>query len=128
MKNRNDDSLAASSQPKIRRRDLIKAAAAAAVSLPYFVPASALGKAGRPAPSNRVVMGGIGYGISSYGTPYGWFENPGGFWSDASGVLRNDAPIPAIGEHTVSILTELGLSATTIEDLLAAGVVGCGPA
>lgn len=30
--------------------------------LPYFVPASALGKDGRPAPSERIVIGGIGIG------------------------------------------------------------------
>ena len=43
------------------RRQFLKAAAGA-MALPYFVPASALGKDGRPAPSERVVMGGIGIG------------------------------------------------------------------
>ena len=43
------------------RRQFLKAAAGA-MALPYFVPASALGKDGRPAPSERIVMGGIGIG------------------------------------------------------------------
>ena len=43
-----------------RRRFLQGTAAVAAA--PYFVPASALGRAGRPAPSNRIVMGCIGVG------------------------------------------------------------------
>ena len=43
------------------RRHFLKGAAGA-MALPYFVPASALGKDGRPAPSERIVMGGIGIG------------------------------------------------------------------
>jgi crotonobetainyl-CoA:carnitine CoA-transferase CaiB-like acyl-CoA transferase len=58
------------------------------------------------------------------GTPYGWFENPGGFWSDATGVLRNDRPIPAIGQHTAEVLAELGFSAAQVVDLANDGVVG----
>jgi hypothetical protein len=34
--------------------------AASAVALPYFIPASALGRDGKVAPSNRIVMAGIG--------------------------------------------------------------------
>ncbi|MFM7180888.1 MAG: Gfo/Idh/MocA family protein [Verrucomicrobiales bacterium] len=46
-----------------RRKFLTKGAmAASAVALPYFVPASALGRDGTVAPSNRIVMGGIGIG------------------------------------------------------------------
>jgi predicted dehydrogenase len=36
--------------------------AASAVALPYFIPASALGRDGTVAPSNRILMGGIGIG------------------------------------------------------------------
>lgn len=61
------------------------------------------------------------------GTPYGWFENPGGFWSDRVGVLRNDRPIAAVGQHTVDVLQELGYSAAEVADLLADCVVGTGP-
>jgi predicted dehydrogenase len=42
------------------RRDFLKGGAAA--GLFTIIPASALGKGGRPAPSNRIVMGGIGMG------------------------------------------------------------------
>ncbi len=45
----------------INRRQFLKASAAA-VALPYFIPASAMGKDGRPPPSERIVMGGIGIG------------------------------------------------------------------
>ena len=36
--------------------------ATAAIGFPAIIPASALGNADRPAPSNRIVMGGIGIG------------------------------------------------------------------
>lgn len=51
-----------------RRRFLRKAAGAAAgvTVFPYFVPSSALGKAGTVAPSNRIVMGAIGIGWQGY--------------------------------------------------------------
>jgi hypothetical protein len=46
-----------------RRRFLKRVAmAASAVPLPYFIPASALGRDGAVAPSERIVMGGIGIG------------------------------------------------------------------
>ncbi|MBN1509001.1 MAG: Gfo/Idh/MocA family oxidoreductase [Sedimentisphaerales bacterium] len=46
-----------------RRRFLTQGAvAASAVALPYYVPASALGHDGTIAPSERIVMGGIGIG------------------------------------------------------------------
>ena len=46
-----------------RRRFLTRGAlAASAVALPYYIPASALGRNGVVAPSERIVMGGIGIG------------------------------------------------------------------
>lgn len=46
-----------------RRRFLTRAAmAASAVALPYYIPASALGRDGAVAPSERIVLGGIGIG------------------------------------------------------------------
>ncbi len=46
-----------------RRRFLKRAAmAASAAALPYYIPASALGRDGAVAPSARIVMGGIGLG------------------------------------------------------------------
>ncbi len=46
------------------RRDFIKTTvtAAGAITLPSIIPASALGRAGRPAPSDRITMGVIGTG------------------------------------------------------------------
>lgn len=51
---------------KINRRQFLKgvtAAAAGVIGFPSIVPASALGKAGGPAPSGRIVMAGIGFGM-----------------------------------------------------------------
>lgn len=46
-----------------RRRFLARGtAAASALAVPWFIPASALGRAGTVAPSERIVMGGIGLG------------------------------------------------------------------
>src|SRR6516162_8287025 len=50
-----------SMKQQANRRDFLKVAAGA-VAVPYLIPASALGADGRPAPSNRIVMGGIGIG------------------------------------------------------------------
>ena len=49
----------------LTRRSFLKRTtqlAASAVAVPYFVPSSALGKAGSTAPSKRLTMGGIGIG------------------------------------------------------------------
>ena len=51
--------------PALNRRQFLKkttAVAAGVIGFPYVVPASALGKAGSVAPSNRIVMGCIGTG------------------------------------------------------------------
>ena len=49
--------------PLTRRRFLTRGAmAASAVALPYYIPAAALGRDGAVAPSERIVMGGIGIG------------------------------------------------------------------
>jgi len=49
---------------KLTRRRFLKrgALAASAVALPHFIPAAALGRGGAVAPSERIVMGGIGLG------------------------------------------------------------------
>lgn len=49
---------------KLTRRGFLKkgVTAASAVALPYYVPVSALGRSGTVAPSERIVMGGIGIG------------------------------------------------------------------
>lgn len=53
-----------------RRRFL--ATTASALALPYFVPSSALGKAGTVAPSNRITMGAIGLGGRGMGVMRGF--------------------------------------------------------
>lgn len=60
-----ESSISPSSRSQVSRRRFLKGAAgasAAAFTAPYFVPASALGKAGNVAPSERIVMGCIGTG------------------------------------------------------------------
>ena len=51
-----------SARLRLTRRDFLRGAAAAAVLGPYMVTSGALGAAGRPAASNRIVMGAIGTG------------------------------------------------------------------
>ena len=55
--------------PSLTRRNFLRRSAAAAgvLALPGVVPASALGLAGKPAPSGRVVMGYVGLGIQGMG-------------------------------------------------------------
>jgi len=55
---------------RISRRHFI-ATTAAAIAAPTFIPASALGQAGRPAPSGRIVIGIIGWGMMGPGNTQG---------------------------------------------------------
>ncbi len=48
--------------PRVSRRRFL-AASSAVLAFPTFIPASALGADGRPAPSNRIVMGVVGWGM-----------------------------------------------------------------
>jgi hypothetical protein len=61
----------------LNRRRFLKQAALAtgALALPAFIPAAALGRDGKVAPSNRVVMGGIGYGNRASYVMGQWFLN-----------------------------------------------------
>jgi predicted dehydrogenase len=58
-------------QPRagLSRRSFLKAtgAAGAALAFPTFIPASALGRDGRPAPSERITMGVLGWGMQAPG-------------------------------------------------------------
>ncbi len=59
-----------SNKSRFNRRGFMKRAAGtavAAVTFPYLIPSSALGKAGTIAPSNRIVIGGIGVGSMGTG-------------------------------------------------------------
>ena len=56
--------------PAITRRKFLKKATAAALgaaAIPYIIPSSALGKAGSVAPSNRIVLGAVGFGMQGPG-------------------------------------------------------------
>jgi predicted dehydrogenase len=60
---------------QISRRQFLKRASgitAGAIAFPYFVRSSALGQAGRPAPSDRIVMGCIGVGSQGTGDMRGF--------------------------------------------------------
>ncbi len=63
--------------PITRRRFLRRAAGiTGAIAVPYFVPASALGLAGKAAPSDRIVMGLIGTGGQGRGLLGGFLGQP----------------------------------------------------
>src|SRR5437763_1296829 len=61
---------ASSTSSKVSRRQFI-ATTAAAIAAPTFIPASALGKAGRPTPSERIVVGIVGWGMQGPGNTSG---------------------------------------------------------
>ena len=60
---------------RMKRRDFIKtiASASAAIGLPTIIPASALGKGGAVAPSERVTMGSIGLGTQGTANTQNFF-------------------------------------------------------
>jgi crotonobetainyl-CoA:carnitine CoA-transferase CaiB-like acyl-CoA transferase len=62
--------------------------------------------------------------VARYPHPvYGTMEQPGAFWSFGDLDVRLDRAPPALGEHSVEILTELGFAADEIDRLVNAGVV-----
>jgi len=63
---------------RISRRQFVKGLGLAAgiAGFPTIIPASALGKAGRPAPSDRIVMGFIGLGSMGTGNLHGFISKP----------------------------------------------------
>ena len=68
----------------MRRRDFLKtvpSAVAGIVGFPTIVRASALGKAGRPAASDRVVMAGIGFGMQGPSNMQGFLEKDEVQWA-----------------------------------------------
>ncbi|MCX5683028.1 MAG: Gfo/Idh/MocA family oxidoreductase [Planctomycetota bacterium] len=60
--------------PRVTRRNFLLGTAAA-LGAPYVISSSALGEADRPAPSNRVVMGGIGVGGQGSGDMKAFLSN-----------------------------------------------------
>src|SRR6185369_5917556 len=79
------------SAPKTNRREFLKSIglAGAAFCAPSFIPASALGRDGAVAPSERIAMGFIGLGGQGTGHLLGgaWTYVPGGY------VARNDVQV-----------------------------------
>lgn len=62
----------------MKRRDFLRTAsfaAAGAAGFPTIVRAAALGRAGRPAPSDRIVMAGIGFGMQGIPNMRNFLEN-----------------------------------------------------
>jgi predicted dehydrogenase len=73
-----------------RRRFLMRGAmAAGAVAVPYYVPASALGRGGAVAPSERIVMGGIGLGGRGSYDLGCMLAEPGVQWVAVCDVLKS---------------------------------------
>jgi predicted dehydrogenase len=80
------------SRPTLSRRRFL-ASAGAAVALPYFIPAAALGRAGTVAPSNRIVMGCIGVGGQ------GTRGMAGGIWAPEGGFIgRKEIQVVAVSD------------------------------
>jgi crotonobetainyl-CoA:carnitine CoA-transferase CaiB-like acyl-CoA transferase len=52
---------------------------------------------------------------------YGHVEQPGAFWSFGDLDVKLDRAPPGLGEHTVEVLTEVGLDDVTIDALVASG-------
>ena len=59
------------------RRDFLKATCGAAVAFPSVVPSTALGRGGRPAPNERIVMAGVGMGGRGSGVLNEFMSDPG---------------------------------------------------
>ena len=59
---------------KTTRRSFLKAATVVASGMPALIPATALGKNGSIAPSNRIVLGGIGLGPRGRKVLEGFFK------------------------------------------------------
>jgi crotonobetainyl-CoA:carnitine CoA-transferase CaiB-like acyl-CoA transferase len=53
---------------------------------------------------------------------WGWFEQPGAMWFFSDQEVKLDRAPPVLGEHTVEVLAEVGLTPAQIDELLAAGV------
>ncbi len=52
---------------------------------------------------------------------YGHVEQPGAFWTFGDLDVKLDRAPPALGEHTVEVLTEVGVDTATVDALLASG-------
>jgi crotonobetainyl-CoA:carnitine CoA-transferase CaiB-like acyl-CoA transferase len=53
---------------------------------------------------------------------WGPLQQPGGLWSFGDLDVRLEYPPPALGEHTVEVLAEVGLAKADIDSLISSGV------
>ena len=62
--------------------------------------------------------------VARYPHPdYGEFEQPGAYWAFGDLDARLDKAPPALGQHSIEILAEVGFPRDEIERLVAVGVV-----
>jgi predicted dehydrogenase len=97
----------------MKRRDFLRAAslaAAGAAGFPTIVRASALGRAGRPAPSERIVMAGVGFGMQGVPNMRSFLENGDVQWvavcdvdrahlEEARGIVDDHYGTPVCGAY-----------------------------
>ncbi|MBX3746333.1 MAG: Gfo/Idh/MocA family oxidoreductase [Verrucomicrobiae bacterium] len=88
------------SSPRISRRRFL-AAAGAGIALPTFVPATVFGAAGRPAPSNRITMGVVGWGMQGPGNTGNFMRQPDCQVVASANIDRNhlQASLRSINRH-----------------------------
>ena len=91
-------------EKKATRRDFLKATGltTAALGFPTIIPSSALGNAETPAPSNRIVMGGIGLGNMGSGDMGNFLNNPLVQYvavCDVRGNVRDERKNQVDGKH-----------------------------
>ncbi len=63
------------------------------------------------------------YAVTYKHPEYGWFDQPGAYWSFGDLEVRLDGPPPTIGQHSRQILDAIGMSGSEIDSLVEAGVV-----
>src|SRR5512145_738274 len=88
--------------PTMNRRQFLKSAACAvSAAAPLIIPASALGRAGRIPPSERIVMGSIGVGNMGFGDMRACMGLPGTQMVAACDVKRDmrDRARQAVNAH-----------------------------
>jgi crotonobetainyl-CoA:carnitine CoA-transferase CaiB-like acyl-CoA transferase len=113
-----DDAKDAPAAFKAREADELLAALAGA-GVPSELVRQAQGDAFFASPENQAARL-----VARYPHPvYGTMEQPGAYWSFGDLDVRLDKAPPALGEHSVEILTELGFDRTAIDGLVNAGVV-----
>ena len=63
----------------------------------------------------------VGLIVSTEQAEWGALQQPAGLWNFGDLGLRHERPVPALGEHTLECLREIGLDDSSIESLLESG-------